>query len=103
METNMKKQPSTKRFKPPLADQMPSGNASPLVRKSPLVRTAQMPSGNTSPLITTPQLRLVVSPQVVIHSPRSSPTSLPLAAERSPSLSPSSQPYLDEETSLPGN
>jgi hypothetical protein len=34
IETSTKKQSSTKWFKPPLAEQLPSGNMSPLVRGS---------------------------------------------------------------------
>jgi hypothetical protein len=81
METLTKKQPPEKRFKPPMAEK------SPLVRRSPLARN--------------PQLRLAVSPVVIAHGQRNSPSPPPVAVERPPSTS--ALLYLDEETSLPGN
>jgi len=63
-ETSKKKKLETKRFKPPMAEKMLSVDRSPLVRS--------------------PQLRLVVSPEVIAHSPRSSPPSPPLLVESSP-------------------
>jgi hypothetical protein len=81
METLTKKQPPGKRFKPPMAEK------SPLVRRSPLARN--------------PQLRLAMSPVVIAHGQRSSPSPPPVAVDRSPSTS--APLYLDEETSLPGN
>jgi len=66
-ETSKKKKLETKPFKPPMAEKMLSVDRSPLVRS--------------------PQLRLVVSPEVIAHSPRSSPPSPPLLVESSPSPS----------------